>query len=649
MKTNSKVQQLFPSAAGGIELFDEFFDSGLEESVSPFLTPDSREWGRHLSLKSSIVAAFLLVISFIFSFLPQYRAFANLSLLLTYFLAGIPALISSIEDIIDLEINIDVLMTLAAFLSVLIGSGREGGLLLVLFSFSGALEGSVRSKAKGAISSLKKLAPQCAYVVQPGGSLVLRSVRDIPRKTLIHVKAGEVIPLDGVVTEGASSVNLVHLTGENLPQTKRVGDEVPAGGRNLDGALTLEVTRLSSDSTLARIIQLITEAQESKPKLQRWLDKVSSTYAMTIIGLAFFFALVFPWILAIPYLGPEGSIYRSLAFLIAASPCALILAIPIAYLSAVSSCAKQGILLKGGVILDALAKCTRIAMDKTGTLTTGELICFSVETDGDEKEMVALAYALERSALHPIAQAISSYAEAQKIDAAAISDFHSVPGYGLEGVYAGKTLRIGHPEWIGYEVKREAGELIAVLQWDKTYALFRFHDQLRKGVRETLQKLRKKWAMKLIMLTGDHFESAELIAREAGIDEVRSDLKPEEKLAFISKYDNLAMVGDGINDAPALARASVGISMGKMGSKTAIDASDIVFLQDNIELLEWLVAKSHGVSHIVKQNLLIALGAIVLATLPALLGWIPLWLAVVLHEGGTVCVGLNALRLLRRN
>ncbi len=645
------VRNLFPSATGGVELFDEFFESGLEESVSPFLTPESRGWGKNIGLKSSLVSAFLLLFAFVFSFVPGQESLSNLLLLLTYFLAGIPALISSIEDIFDLEINIDVLMTLAAFLSVLIGSGKEGALLLVLFSFSGAMETAVRTKAKGAISSLKKLAPQKAYVVQPDGTLVPRSVKDIAAGTQIHVKAGEVVPLDGTVTAGASSVNLVHLTGENLPLTRDVGDTVPAGGRNLEGALTLTVTHTSSDSTLARIIQLVTQAQESKPKLQRWFDTLSNRYAMTIIGLACLFALALPWFFNISYLGNEGSIYRSLAFLIAASPCALIIAIPIAYLSAVSCCAKQGILLKGGMILDSLAKCQTIAMDKTGTLTTGELTCLEMLTEGNQETFLSIAYALERSAVHPIAQAITNFAQTKGILPASITDFHSIPGYGLEGKFEGKEVRIGNADWLLPDTDqvreiKERGEIVTVLRVGEEYALFRFRDLLRANIVPTLEKLKNKWGMRLLMLTGDHEASARRIAEEAGLTEYYADLRPENKLAYISKEENLAMVGDGINDAPALARASVGISMGKVGSTSAIDASDIVFLQDNIELLEWLVKKSHQVVRIVKQNVTIAAAAILVATLPALLGWIPLWMAVVLHEGGTVIVGLNALRLL---
>jgi Zn2+/Cd2+-exporting ATPase len=655
------MKQLFPSASGGIELFDEFFDSGLEESVSPFLLPEARKWGVNLPLKAAVTAAVLLLCSFVISFFPQQSSLSHFLLLLCYFFAGIPALIASVEDISNLEINIDVLMTLAAFLSILIGSGQEGALLLVLFSFSSAMEESVRSKAKGALASLKQLSPQKAFVVEKDGSLIERSVRDIRVGTPIHVKAGQVIPLDGTVILGSSSVNLVHLTGENLPLSRKKGDEVPAGARNLEGALTVTVTRTSGDSTLARIIQLITQAQEAKPRLQQWFDRASHLYAIGVISLTALFAISLPLFFAIPYLGTEGSVYRALAFMIAASPCALILAIPIAYLSAVSACAKQGILLKGGVILDALAKCKTIGFDKTGTLTTGELEYLGMQTFGENPHAFEMAYTLERSAVHPIAYAIVNYAQKNHLTLLEMDQFTQVPGYGLKGEFYHQEALLGGAEWIIPKIPNDAieqiqqalaairkkGEVCTLLLFKNNVSIFRFKDTLREGIETTLKALKAE-GLKLVMLTGDHVESAAPIAKQAGIDTFYADLRPEDKLSFISHHSHIAMVGDGINDAPALARATVGISMGKVGSSTAVDASDIVLLQDNIELLTWLIQKARQVTKIVKQNLIIASAAIVFATMPALLGWIPLWLAVILHEGGTVIVGLNALRLLTR-
>lgn len=643
---------------------------GQHESVSPFLKPESRKWAANLTIKAALLAAGLLLISYLLSLFPETISFSRLTLIFVYFLAGIPALIESIEDLSDGDVNIDILMTLAAFSSVLIGSGLEGGLLLVLFALSGAMEDMVTLKAKGALSSLHKLSPTRACVIEADGTLIERALADVPIGTRILIKSGQIVPLDGMVVEGASSVNLVHLTGENLPVTKNIGDDVPAGGRNLEGTLTLEVTRTSNDSTLARIVQLVTQAQEAKPALQRWFDKVSKRYAATIILLAAFFALIQPYIFSIPFFGVEGSVYRALAFLIAASPCALIIAIPIAYLSAVSACARQGILIKGGITLDSLARCQAIAFDKTGTLTTGELTCLSIEpldplNKGDIQEALDIAYALEKNAVHPIANAIVNYAKAKNSKQVSLSNFKAIPGYGLSatvGLKSGtKETFIGRPGYVADKLSdkdkrallqksreiEDQGELIAALTIDSQVFLFRFQDTLRPHIGETLKAIRKrKWDT--VMLTGDHLTSARRIANELDLNEFHADLLPEDKLKYVtelSQKKGLAMIGDGINDAPALARASVGICMGKVGSTAAMDAADIVLLHDNIEKLDWLIGKALQTQAIVKQNLTLAVAAIFIASLPALGGFIPLWLAVILHEGGTILVGLNALRL----
>ncbi|MBJ7449224.1 MAG: heavy metal translocating P-type ATPase [Parachlamydiales bacterium] len=653
-------------------VFDEFIESGYEESISPFLTPSSRRYARLLPLKAAIVAAALLLIAFVFSFFPNLLPLTHLLLVLVYFIAGVPSLIESIQDLLKWEINIDVLMTLAAFLSVVIGSGMEGALLLVLFSLSGSIEEAVTSRAKGAISSLKKLSPPTANVVTEDGSLIERSVRDITVGTHILVKAGDFIPLDGIVKDGVSSVNLVHLTGENLPVVKQVGDQIPAGGRNIEGTLTIEVTHSSQDSTLTRLIELITQAQEARPKLQRWVDKVTNRYALCIIAIAFIFAIGLPFVTNIPYLGVEGALYRALAFLVAASPCAIVIAIPIAYLSAVGSCARKGILLKGGIILDSLARCKVLSFDKTGTLTTGQLNLIRNESFDPTQEQIpetlSIAIGMERGAKHPIATALLSYGQMNNIAPYPIKEFKVLPGYGLEGTIdiRGKShfVYIGRPEKI-YERLNEndqkklkskcdhieaEGKLIAVMAIGTNITLFQFQDTIRQDMRPILDHLKKRF--RLIMLTGDHSNSAQQVANALGITEYYADLKPQDKLdkvSLLSQTEGLAMIGDGINDAPALARATVGISMGKVGSSTAIDASDIVLLHDNLGLLDWLMNKAKKTQQIVKQNVAIAAAVILLSTTPALYGWIPLWLAVLLHEGGTVLVGLNGLRLLRKN
>lgn len=654
-------------------LFDEFFASGREESISPFLTPSSRPWGKNLPLKIACVSATFLLFSFVASF--YHPALSHLLLLLVYFLSGTPALLGSIEDIKNLEINIDVLMTFAALLSVIIGSGMEGALLLVLFELSYAMEGMVTSKTKGTLHNLNRLSPRFACVVAEDGTLFEKAVREVPIGTNLLIKAGEIVPLDGIVMEGNSFVNLVHLTGESHPVSKKKGDEIQAGARNLDGTLTIRVTRTSDDSTLSRIIVLITQAQEAKPQLQRLLERFGKWYAMTIMALFVIFAITIPWLFSMPYFGTEGGIYRALAFLIAASPCALIIATPTAYLSAISCCAKRGILLKGGVILDALAGCHRIAFDKTGTLTTGRLSCVGLKSISEGvpfcsvEEALGIAYALERNAVHPIADAICAYCTLKNIAPRELIDFKALHGSGLEGKikHVGKeaSIFIGHADFIGQKIsstlsrKWESvrneihleGHMNTLLLIEDTLFLFHFMDTVRPETVPLIERLKKKMHLQPMMLTGDHADIAQSVAKQVGIEEVYANLRPEDKLAKVAAFSHekgLIMVGDGINDAPALARSTVGISLGKIGSATAIDASDIVFLNDDLALLDWLVGKSRQTLSIVKQNIALALGVILFASTPALLGLVPLWLAVIMHEGGTVLVGLNSLRLLKK-
>lgn len=634
-------------------IFDEFFTSGLEESISPFLDQRSRLWAKNLYLKGALLASLFLLCSFVTKF--YCVDLSHLFLLFVYFLSGTPALLHTIEDIRNLEINIDVLMTMAAFLSFLIGSQMEGGLLLVLFALSGAMEEAVSRKAKGTLHNLNHLAPSIGMVIGEDGMLYQRAIREISVGTHLLVKAGETVPLDGIVIEGHSFVNLIHLTGESIPVSKKSGDAIQAGSRNLDGTLTIHVTKTSAESTLSKIIQLVSDAQEMKPQLQRLLDRFSKLYAITIISLFFLFACTLPFILSIPLFGNEGSVYRALTFLIAASPCALIIATPTAYLSAISSCARNGILLKGGVILDAFASCKIIAFDKTGTLTTGKLSCTKIECLSQEPqctldEALSIAFSLERHVTHPMADAICTLAMKKGIKPTPITHFQSIPGFGLRGKIDGVEVKIGNDEFIKHQIPIEKDtEMLTRLLVGKTLFAFRFHDTVRKKSFTTLQDL-KKQHLHLIMLTGDHEKSAQKVAQEIGLDHVYANLRPEHKVETIAKLSAnipIAMVGDGVNDAPALTRANVGISMGEIGSATAVDASDIVLLQDDLSLITYLYKKAHQTVRIVHENLILALSVIVLATTPALLGFIPIWLAVLLHEGGTLLVGCNSLRLLK--
>jgi len=655
--------------------FDEFFESGFEESVSPFLEKKSKKWSKNLPLKTAFFSLFLLIISYVIVYTSINTNIAYLLLSFIYLFVGVPALLDALEDLKNFEINISILMTLAGFLAILLNSPLEGALLLILFNISDSLEKSISHRTKSAIYNLNKISPAKAFVVNEDKSVSERSIKDITLKTKILIKAGEIVPLDGKIIEGYSQVNQVHLTGENMPVEKKVNDLVYAGTINIDGSLTIEVTKTSKDSTISRIIKLINEATEAKPKIQRWLDTFGKIYSTLVIIFSFIFAIILPFIFNITYLGKEGGIYRAIAFLIATSPCALIIGAPLAYLTAISSLAKKGIMLKGGFILDAIRKCKNIAFDKTGTLTTGDFVLSSFEqilfeqdkeekssfyqTSFNKEKALAIADSLERKSTHPIAQAIHIAAKDIKYEVKII-EFKSDAGFGIQGVCEIEDKKykvyIGKLEYIEKFLKKEQkieiekkiskkAKTLSFMLIDKFLFLLTFSDEIREKSFTLIDTLKK--SNNLIMLTGDNSFNANFVAQKLDIKNVFANLKVEDKLKYASKYaeNGLVMIGDGINDAPSLSRATVGISLGKVGSATAIDASDVILLNDDISLITFLLKKAYFTSKIAKQNLIFALLIIVFASIPSLLGLIPLWLAVSLHEGSSVLVGLNCLRL----
>ncbi|EPP34870.1 cadmium-translocating P-type ATPase [Chlamydia ibidis] len=645
------------------EVLDTFFESGMSEDSSPMLSPKSRLLSRNLSLKSACLALVMYLISLGGSLFGS-EAISRLFIVLTFFLAGTPAVIKSLDDIRNKTINIDILMTSAAFGSIFIDGALEGALLLVLFTFSEALGLMVSGKARSTLVSLKNLTPTMAWIVLDNGNLKKTPISQVQVGDVIRTKSGEIVPLDGVITHGCSSINLMHLTGEKVPKFCQVGSIVPAGARNLEGSFDLKVLRTGADSTISHIINLVIQAQNSKPRLQKRLDQYASIYTLAIFAISASIAILVPLFSSIPFFGPNSAFYRALAFLIAASPCALIIAIPIAYLSAVNACAKNGILLKGGVVLDRLVSCNSIVMDKTGTLTTGELTCMGCDLIGpSHPNFFSLILSLEQSSSHPIAEAIVTYLTKQQIISLPADTYQTIPGHGVQGIFQGNKLFIGKVSTALQSVDkkyvdeitdrvnsaRQRGEICSLAYFNSSCALFYFKDVPRTNAKAIIEELQKS-GYPVSMLTGDHRVSAENTAKVLGITEVFSDLSPDDKLDKVrelAKNRHILMVGDGINDAPALAQATVGIAMGEAGSATAVEAADVVLLNDALSSLPWLIQKAKSTQKIVSQNLALALAVIFLVSWPASLGMIPLWLAVILHEGSTIVVGLNALRLLK--
>ncbi|KAG8074825.1 hypothetical protein GUJ93_ZPchr0006g41047 [Zizania palustris] len=622
-------------------------------------------------------------------------------------LVGVSAALDALVNIADRKINIHVLMALAAFASVFMGNSLEGGLLLAMFNLAHIAEEHFTSKSMIDVRQLKENHPEFALLLETCGDQSAQFSNLCYTKVPVHnlkvgshilVRAGEAVPVDGEVYQGSSTVTIEHLTGETKPLERTVGDAIPGGARNLEGMMIVKVTKSWEDSTLNRIVQLTEEGQLNKPKLQRWLDEFGEHYSRVVVALSLVVALLGPFLFKWPFFGNSacrGSIYRGLGLMVAASPCALAVA-PLAYATAISSLASKGILLKGGHVLDALSACQSIAFDKTGTLTTGKLMCKAIEpihghsdvpndfssnqgccTPNCESEALAVAAAMEKGTTHPIGRAVVDHSVGKDLPVVAVESFECLPGRGvvatLSGVKAGNSedelskASIGSVEYIS-SLYRSSGEseqlkeavkasafgpdfVQAALSVDKKVTLFHFEDEPRSGVCEVISTLRDKAKLHIMMLTGDHESSALRVAKAVCIDEVHSCLKPEDKLNKVKAVSReggggLIMVGDGINDAPALAAATVGIVLAQRASATAVAVADVLLLQDNICGVPFCIAKARQTTSLVKQSVALALFCIVFAALPSVLGFLPLWLTVLLHEGGTLLVCLNSIRAL---
>ncbi|KAL7101442.1 hypothetical protein ACP275_08G054200 [Erythranthe tilingii] len=633
---------------------------------------------------------------------PLQTAFS----LVAFPLVGVSASFDAAMDIVGGKINIHVLMALAAFASVFMGNPLEGGLLLAMFNLAHIAEEYFTSRSKIDVKELKENHPEFAYVldVQNGNfqsfsDLMYHKVpvNDLEVGSYILVKAGESVPVDCEVLQGRSTITIEHLTGEVKPVEKDVGDSIPGGARNLDGMMIVKAKKTWKESMLSRIVQLTEEAQQSKPKLQRWLDKFGEQYSKAVIVLSAAIALMGPVLFKWPFLSTSvcrGSLYRALGLMVAASPCALAVA-PLVYATAISACARKGILLKGGHVLDALASCQNIAFDKTGTLTTGEFMCKAIEpihghfsnnekettsccVRSCEKEALAVAAAMEKGTTHPIGRAVVDHSIGKDLPPVSVESFENLPGRGLLATISsiepafggGKPLKasIGSVEYITSLFTSDAeskkikeafstssyGDYFvraALSVNNEKVTLFHFEDEPRADSLDVITSLQNEGNLRVMMLTGDHELSAQRVANAVGIKEVHCSLKPEDKLFHVTRISRdtgggLIMVGDGINDAPALAAATVGIVLADRASATAIAVADILLLQDNISGVPFSVAKSRQTTSLVKQNVALALGSIFLASLTSVLGVLPLWLTVLLHEGGTLLVCLNSIRAL---
>ena len=562
------------------------------------------------------------------------------------------------------ELDIHFLMLAVAIGAALIGAWAEGALLLFLFSFSGALEHFALYRTRREINSLFDAAPKSATIRDASGGEREVSVSAVNVGDIVVVKPGAQFAVDAEVIKGKSAADESNLTGEANPVPKFIGDSVYSGTINLWGAVDARVLRPVGESALQKVIRLIREAQHLKAPSQRFTDKFGTRYTVGILGLTT--VMFFVWWLGFgiaPFSNTEAgfsAFYRAMTLLVVASPCALVLSIPSAILAAIAWGARHGILFRGGAAIEKMAEVDLVALDKTGTLTTGEMEVDSVESfpPGREREAAELAYSLEAHGSHPIGRAIKKYAKAQGLEPRAIDDFQAMSGKGVQGregqtlcVLGRRELLEDGPlaEWIK-DVPEPAPEFSE--NWilkDDLIARILLRDQIRTESQPILEKL-KAMGVRTVMLTGDRRGAAESVGRAIGIEEVRSGLTPDGKVAAILEYSKngykVAMVGDGVNDAPSLAAAYVSVAMGARGSDAALEQSEVVLMKDRIENYLAATDLSHRARSIIRQNLAIALGTVVLMVAAAIFGWIPLSVGVFAHEGSTVVVCLNSLRLL---
>ena len=566
------------------------------------------------------------------------------------------------------ELDIHFLMIAVAAGAMAIGHWDEAALLLFLFSASGAMEAYALDRTHREVDSLLKAAPKEATLVEASGVQRTIKVEEIVLGNTLLVKPGEAFPADGVVSKGKTAADEANLTGEARPVEKAEGDQVFSGTINLWGAVEFSVQRLPAESTLQRIIRLIQTAQKLKAPSERFTDKFGVRYTYAVLGATT--AMFFVWWLGFG-LAPfdnyfvngvevRSAFYRAMTLLVVASPCALVLSIPSAILAAIAWGAKHGILFRGGAAIEKLADVDLVSLDKTGTLTTGDLEVVGYESypPGREQEVLELAYSLEQNSQHPIARAITTYGRRHGVAGHDIAEFQSITGQGLKAKQGDATILLGRREllhegplagWIK-DVPPASPELSEVWVIGKgVIGRVLLKDEVRTQSKAVLAEMRRL-GLKTVMLTGDRRQAAESVAKELGLDEVRAGLSPEAKVAAIQEFRHagrkVAMVGDGVNDAPCLAAAFVSVAMGARGSDAALEQSEVVLMNDKIENFLSAYRLSQRARRVIRQNLFISLGTVIVMVGCSLAGIVPLTAGVFAHEGSTVVVCLNGLRLL---
>ncbi|HUA37324.1 MAG TPA: heavy metal translocating P-type ATPase [Candidatus Sulfopaludibacter sp.] len=561
-------------------------------------------------------------------------------------------------------IDVHFLMLAVAVGAAFIGAWAEGATLLFLFSLSGALEHYALGRTQKEIRSLFCDAPKVATVIDAQGREREVKVELLQRGMRLLIKPGAQFPVDAEIARGNTAADESNLTGEATPVKKAVGDTALAGTLNLWGAVEVIVTRPVSESALQKIITLIKEAQQQKAPAQQFTDKFSTVYTYGVIGLSF--AMFFVWWLGFRLAPFESAVeshsafYRAMTLLVVSSPCALVLSIPSAVLAAIAWGARHGILFRGGAAVEKLGETGIVALDKTGTLTTGELRVEKIESfpPGRESEIARLAFSLERLSTHPLARAITRYGKQQRLEPVGFDHFESVTGQGLRASRNGAVCSLGGRDWIAEGHHRRAMAQVPATDagfsevWIEENDLLGrviLRDDIRPQSATVVQELREE-GLRTVVLTGDRKAAAEHLREQLKLDDVRAELKPEQKVeavrALSGDHHRVAMIGDGVNDAPSLAAAHIGVAMGARGADAALEQADVVLMNDRLENFLAAFRLSQRARRVIRQNLFISLGTVVVLVSFAMLGKIPLPIGVVGHEGSTVVVVMNSLRLL---
>jgi Zn2+/Cd2+-exporting ATPase len=561
------------------------------------------------------------------------------------------------------NLNINALMSIAVTGALLIGQWPEAAMVMVLFTVAELIEAKSLDRARHAIRGLMQLTPERATVKQPDGNWLEVTAKTVSVGAQVRIKPGERIALDGRILSGRSSINQAPITGESLPVDKTVGDEVYAGTVNTSGSFDYSVTAAASDSTLARIIHAVEAAQGARAPTQRFVDQFARIYTPVVFVLALLVALVPPLLTGANWL---DGVYKALVLLVIACPCALVISTPVTIVSGLAAAARRGILVKGGVYLEQGRKLTWLALDKTGTLTHGKPVQTDyVSLNGyNATEVRSIAASLAKRSDHPVSRALSDAAEQDGVVLRDVADFEALPGRGTQGVINGKLYHLGNHRLIHEQGRcsdaleaqlsalEEQGKTVILLTDEQqVHGLFAVADTLKDSSREAITELHTL-GIKTVMLTGDNAHTARAIAAQVGIDEARGDLLPEDKLqaieALIGQGGAVGMVGDGINDAPALARADIGFAMGAAGTGTAIETADVALMDDDLRKLPRFVRLSRDTHTLLVQNIVLALGIKAVFLVLTLIGSGTMWMAVFADVGTSLLVVGNGLRLLRK-